>query len=260
MAAAKRRDRDLKARRESAKNSSLVHFECTGKYFYLTDVIIMNGDSFDELEDMDQIKDPKLILPDGITSESVLEDLFGVVGEPGPICPNSNSQAEVTNYFPGQHTYPTHDSHHNLVTMAPPAPRQMPRTTMLPSQVPFLHNNGTAVPFPTTSSTIRGFTMPTNVGTSSWIPATVSPMQLQRDDTYNSRSMAPATQRLDATQLHQNFTHDSSADGNMWDLEMAGAPVSEEALHAAEFSLEDDNEWRKYVRGLDDGTLFGKKT
>jgi hypothetical protein len=260
MAAAKRRDRNLKDRTESAKNSSVVHFECTGKYFYLTKEIIRNGDSFDELEDLDQINDPKLILPDGVSSKSVLENLFGNVGEPGPICPNSNSQAEVMDYFSGQPTHPTHDSHHNLVTMALSAPRQMPHTTMLPSQVPFLHDNGTPVSFPTTSSTIRGFMMPSNIGTSSGIPAIVSPMQLQRNNTNNSRGMAPATQRSESTQLHQNFTLDSSANGNMWDLEMAGEPVSEEALHATEFSVEEDNEWRKYVHLNDDGTLFEKKT
>jgi hypothetical protein len=243
----------------SAKNSSEVHYECTGKYFYLTEKIIMNGESFDELEDLDQIRDPKLILPDGVSSESVFQSLFGNIGEPGPICHNSNSQAEVMDYFPGQPTHPTHDSHHNLVTMAPSAPRQMPPTTLPPSEVSVSHDNGTSISFQTTSSTITGFTMPTNIDTSSGISATVSPMQLQRNNTKNSTRMGPTTQRSDSTQLHQNFTSDSSANGNMWDLEMAGEPVSEEALHATEFSVEEDNEWRKYVN-LDGNTLFEKNS
>jgi hypothetical protein len=45
----------------------------------------------------------------------------------------------------------------------------------------------------------------------------------------------------------------------MWDLEMAVEPVSEEALHATEFSVEEDNEWRKYVN-LDGNTLFEKNS
>ena len=221
----------------------------------------MNGDSFDELEEWDQVMDPNLILPDGVSSQSVFQGLFGNVVETGPICPNGNSQAEVMDYFPGQPTHPTHDSHHNHVRMAPPAPRQMPPTTIPPSEG-FLHDNGTAVSFQTTSSTNMGFTMPTNIDTSSGISATVSPMQLQRNNTKNSTSMAPSTQRSDSTQLHQTFTSDSSANGNTWDSEMfmsAGDPVSEEALHATEFSVEGDNEWRKYL-DLDDNTLFEKKT
>jgi hypothetical protein len=75
IAAAKRKDRSREGKIESAKKGSEAHYETHGKYFYLTEEIILSTRAFEELEEEEQIFDPELILPDGVTRQNVLEDL-----------------------------------------------------------------------------------------------------------------------------------------------------------------------------------------
>lgn len=75
IAAAKRKDRSPEGKIESAKKGSEAHYETHGKYFYLTEEIILSRRAFEELEEDEQIFDPELILPDGVTRQNVLEEL-----------------------------------------------------------------------------------------------------------------------------------------------------------------------------------------
>ena len=75
IAAAKRKDRSLAGKIESAKKSSEAHYETHGRFFYLTEENILAPGVFEELEEEEQVLDPELILPDGITRQFALEDL-----------------------------------------------------------------------------------------------------------------------------------------------------------------------------------------
>ena len=52
-----------------------MHYETHGRFFYLTRDIILSKQEFEELEEEEQLSDPELILPDGVTREFVLNDL-----------------------------------------------------------------------------------------------------------------------------------------------------------------------------------------
>ena len=75
IAAAKRKDRSRAGKIESAKKSSEAHYETHGRFFYLTEENILAPGAFEELEEEEQVLDPELILPDGITRQFALEDL-----------------------------------------------------------------------------------------------------------------------------------------------------------------------------------------
>ena len=76
IAAAKRKDRSKEGKIESAKKSSEAHYETHGRFFYLTEEIILsNRGAFEELEEEEQFEDPELILPDNVTREEAFEDL-----------------------------------------------------------------------------------------------------------------------------------------------------------------------------------------
>jgi hypothetical protein len=75
IAAAKRKDRSRAGKIESAKKSSEAHYETHGRFFYLTEENILAPGAFEELEEEEQVLDPELILPDGITRQFALADL-----------------------------------------------------------------------------------------------------------------------------------------------------------------------------------------
>ena len=70
-ASARRKDRSIKARIESALNASALHFKRTGSCLYVTEAILSEGSGFDELEDFADFKDPGLLLPPGHTREEL---------------------------------------------------------------------------------------------------------------------------------------------------------------------------------------------
>jgi hypothetical protein len=53
----------------------MAHYENTGRYFYLTWDILNQDIALEDLEDVEQIEDPNLILPDGVTTEEVRTEL-----------------------------------------------------------------------------------------------------------------------------------------------------------------------------------------
>jgi hypothetical protein len=204
----------------------------------------MSGKAFDELEDLEQILDSKLILPDGIIAQSVYDSLFGhVVKETTPSCPSGNSQTNLLVPFSGQPAHPTHDTHHmHLATIAPPASESRSLSTMSPSGPSFLHtHHSTPILFPTPSSTNDPLFM-SATDTSFGISAIVEPWQLQLHDTSEPTDMDPLTQQSADPQLYQDFNN-ALASGDTSAFEMFGSegkPVSEEAVHPTEFHVEEN--------------------
>jgi hypothetical protein len=85
VAASKRKDRTAAAKIESAKLGSKTHHDMNGKYLYLTEAIILNRDAqYEELEELEQLHDANLILPDGVSWVSVLEELRADAEDEGP--------------------------------------------------------------------------------------------------------------------------------------------------------------------------------
>jgi hypothetical protein len=67
IAASRRKDRFDEGKISSAKAASALHFKNQGRYFYLTEDVILNDHSpFDDLLEPEQLLDPNLILPDEV--------------------------------------------------------------------------------------------------------------------------------------------------------------------------------------------------
>ena len=64
-AAARRAERPIASRIESALEASRLHFERTGRCYYLTPSIVEGNTSFEDLEDTDHFSDQRLLLPQG---------------------------------------------------------------------------------------------------------------------------------------------------------------------------------------------------
>ena len=87
-AAARRRlDRSLKARIESALQASKLHYQRTGRCFYITKEIVDSDCVFDELEDEDQFWDPDLLLPEGLTAERLRDEHYDSLHAAGAVFP-----------------------------------------------------------------------------------------------------------------------------------------------------------------------------
>ena len=85
-AAARRRgDRSLKARIESALQASKLHYERTGRCFYITTQIVESDCVFDELEDEEQFWDPDLLLPERLTLEQLREEHYDSLRAAGAV-------------------------------------------------------------------------------------------------------------------------------------------------------------------------------
>ena len=106
IAASKRKDRTAAAKIVSAKLGSKTHYDISGKYLYLTEAIILNRDAqYEELEELEQLQDANLILPDGVTRSSVFEELHADAEDPeGPgwACEPQFQGASLTGMFPVQ--------------------------------------------------------------------------------------------------------------------------------------------------------------
>ena len=76
IAAARRKDRSPEGKIESAKKSSEAHYEIHGRYFYLTVEIILGDKAFEDLEDLEQLDDPTLILPEGADKTAIREEIL----------------------------------------------------------------------------------------------------------------------------------------------------------------------------------------
>ena len=76
IAASRRKDRSPEGKIESAKKSSEAHYETHGHYFYLTEEIILGDKAFEDLEDLEQLDDPALILPEGADIQLIREEIL----------------------------------------------------------------------------------------------------------------------------------------------------------------------------------------
>ena len=76
IAAARRKDRSPEGKIESAKKSSEAHYETHGRYFYLTVEIILGDKAFEDLEDLEQLDDPALILPEGADIQLIRQEIL----------------------------------------------------------------------------------------------------------------------------------------------------------------------------------------
>ena len=76
IAAARRKDRSPEGKIESAKKASEAHFETHTRYFYLTVKIILGDKAFEDLEELEQIDDPDLILPEGVDRELIRAEIL----------------------------------------------------------------------------------------------------------------------------------------------------------------------------------------
>jgi hypothetical protein len=73
-AAARRVERPIASRIESALEASRLHFERTGRCYYLTPSIVEGNTSFEDLEDNDHFSDPRLLLPQGFNLRQLWEE------------------------------------------------------------------------------------------------------------------------------------------------------------------------------------------
>lgn len=87
IAAARRKDRSPEGKIESAKKSSEAHYEIHGRYFYLTVEIILGDKAFEDLEDLEQLDDPALILPEGADKTAIREEILQEKASQG-LCPS----------------------------------------------------------------------------------------------------------------------------------------------------------------------------
>ena len=120
IAAAKRKDRSREGKIESAKKSSEAHYETHGRFFYLTEDIILSPGSFEELEEEEQILDPDLILPDGVTRQFALEDLRAKTEDlefPQTLTIGTNGGGQRTSEL--MYNYPTFSTTENSVKDSP---------------------------------------------------------------------------------------------------------------------------------------------
>jgi hypothetical protein len=87
--ASRRKDRSNEGKIASAKAASALHFKNQGRYFYLTEDVILNDHSpFDDLLEPEQLLDPNLILPDEVNLGLVLKQYVE-----GTYCPRAAGHA-----------------------------------------------------------------------------------------------------------------------------------------------------------------------
>ena len=79
VAAARRTDRPIASRVESALQASSCHYQRTRCVLYITEEIVLGDALFEELEEPEQFLDPNLRLPPGITLEMLLQDNPGLL-------------------------------------------------------------------------------------------------------------------------------------------------------------------------------------
>jgi hypothetical protein len=110
----------------------LAHYQNTGRYLYITEAILKLETALEDLEDMDQLNDPNLILPDGVTKEDVLRDLApfmfakyqAVTNRAGGLFDNSWRTGLVPTPIaaPGPLSIPAQLQRNPLSPQTPPAP------------------------------------------------------------------------------------------------------------------------------------------